>query len=131
MLKYFAKSVFFHGNKERLTRFVEREGGKMLTGQRFFLVVKSKKTRQLDRIPFYFLCWYQKVEGGYKICYAPLLSMSGTLRLIALLVVTGLIIQEKQLNPYIIYALPIILYFVNHYIQRSRCIRQFETLCQQ
>ena len=131
MLKYLSRSVFFHGDKERLKRFVAREGGKMSTDQRFSLVVKNDKLKWYSQIRFCFICQYQKVEGGYEILYVPLLSVSSTLRLIALLVLIGLLIPGQHLNPYITYALSIILYSVNYYTQRSHCIRQFETLCQQ
>jgi hypothetical protein len=130
MSNFFVKSVFFHGDKGRIKRFVERENGKMLADQRFWVIIKNNRVKWRSQNTFCFVCRYYKVEGGYQIRYIPLLSVFSLLQLIVLLVVIGWVVYERQLNPYITYGVAALLYSPNYFIQRSRCIRQFEAACQ-
>lgn len=77
-------------------------------------------------IPFLFYCKYEKREDGYQIRYFTSLSVFGFLRLLLCFAVIGWIVYQQRLNLYAAYGILGLLCCINHFVQRSHCIKQFE-----
>lgn len=126
-MKFFtARSVFVHGDKNRLQKLVTRTNGKMLDNQRFSVVIRSEKVKRYSAIPFLFHCSYERAEGGYQVQYFTTLTLWGCLRLLLSVAVIAWLAHQRQLNPYAIYGFCGAVYSVNHIIQRRHCVKQFE-----
>ena len=127
----YMKKVLFNGSKEKLQRFVQRENGKTLGDQRFYVDVKNKYLKQHRAFPFRFRCKYQKTEKGYEVGYFILPAPFGFVRMAIWCILAGIFVYVRQLNPLLVFGFLAIAYFINYFCQRSQCIRQFETACSQ
>lgn len=124
-----SNQIIFKGNIERLQRLVHRENGKMLENQRFYVDVKDDKLKQHHAIPFRFHCRFRKAENGYLIRYFITPTPFGFVRMAILFALLCVMVQWRQLNPFITYGFLAVAYLINYLSQRAQCVRQFIAEC--
>lgn len=126
---FFQRTAFFKGNRERLQKCIQRENGKLLKDQQFTMIFRSDKVKRHTAIPFCFRCKYEKSDNGYQIRYSAIPTWLHFVLHLVCVVLLGLYSCYRQGNPLIWCGSFILLSVPNYFIQRSRCIRLFEAVC--
>ena len=129
----FIRSFFFVGNKERLQKTVKRANGKMLSEQRFTVLMRDK-TIQRHGFPqqafcFRFHCRFQKKENGYEIQYFSTPDWWTLVRVLALPALLWWALYKKPTSIYLAGG-ALLLLIINLACQGVRCAKQFEKMCE-
>ena len=117
-------SFFFEGSKEKLQRYVNRAGGMMLDGQRFYVDLKDKKRKQHRAFSFRFHCRFQKTDAGYEIRYFVIPTVFSFIRFVLFVVIMVALLCQSWAYSYLAGGCLTILYCIDIFAQRIQCIRQ-------
>ena len=127
----FGKTVFFAGNKERLKKTVRNAKGKMLSEQRFSVLVHDRTIRQhgllLRAFQFRIHCCFQKKGNGYEIGYFVTPNWWTIVRIIVFIIL-WLVLYQKAKSVYLTIFVFLLL-LVNFVRQGIHCTKQFEEMC--
>ena len=128
------KKFFFDGNKERLQKIVRNAGGKLLSNQRFSVLVHDKSIHQRgflflrDGFCFRLYCRFQKMENGYEIRYLVTPDWWTLVRVVALTMLLSMLLSDRSVS-ICLAVLGFLLLLVNLVRQGVRCASQFEEMC--
>ena len=132
-LMRFGRSFFFVGNKERLQKTVQRANGKMLSEQRFSVLVYDKSIQQRgllrDAYGFRFYCRFQKKENGYEIRYFVTPTCWTLARTMVVPALLWLALHQESSSIYLA-GFVLLLLLVNLVRQGVHCAEQFEEMCE-